>query len=357
MRPPDGDSLLVRVDHTDFAVSPDGKTIAFVGEKPTGNVYLRSVDDLEVRPLMIAEASDRVLRSPFFSPDGEWLGVYVTGELLLKKVSVSSGFTTTIGRLRTGLNEASWGDDGTIVFSANDGFLYAISSDGGEPELLSSLAGSFFRDSPQLLPGGKHLLFNEAGDAWKVVVLDLETGQRKTLLEQGRRARYVATGHLVFGANGVLWVAPFDLGRLEFRGEAVSLIQNVRPDFAVSNGETLAYIERRDDGRRILVWVDREGREEPLPVEPGGYARPRISPDGGRIAFERDGDIWIHDVEQQTSARLTFDPAVDINPLWTPDGTLYFSSRNGEAERNCFRRRGTGVGKPSQSSFRGRMNC
>ncbi len=150
--------------------------MAFLGQTPTGNVYLRTVDDPEPRPLMVAE--DSALSSPFFSPDGEWLGVYVLGEFLLKKIPVRGGIATTIGRVHTGVKGASWGADGTIVFSGKDGRLYSISADGGEPERLSNLSGASFRDAPQLLPGGKHVLFNEARDGrWEVVVLDLETGQ------------------------------------------------------------------------------------------------------------------------------------------------------------------------------------
>ena len=353
--PPDGVNLAVGRVTPDFTISPDGRTVAFVGEGFAGNIYLRSVDAFEARSLMVAEG--RELSSPFFSPDGEWLGVLVRGEALLKKVPLSGGFPTTIGSARnTGFKEGSWGEDGTIVFSSYDGVLYRISADGGEPERLPISNRAPFRDSPQHLPGGKHLLFNEAGPgdrAWRFVVLDLETGEGKTLLERRGRARFVSTGHLVFGTDGVLWAAPFDLDRLELRGEPISVLQNVRSDdFALSSGGTLAYLASGAERERIFVWVDREGQEVSLPVEPDSYARPRISPDGGRIAFELNGDIWVRDVERQTSSRLTFDPAFDSNPLWAPDGTHVFFASRRAGRPGLFSKASDGSGKAEPIEFR-----
>ena len=351
VRPPDGVSLLVRTRETDITVSPDGRTVAFLGRGPVGTVYLRSVDELAPRPLMVSEGN--ALRTPFFSPDGDWLGVYVVGESLLKKIPVRGGLASTIGRLPTGIIDASWGEDGTIVFASSDGLLHRISADGGEVESLPGLGQAPFRDAPQFLPGGRHLLFNEVLDgSWELAALDLSTGQRKTLLRQRGRARFVDTGHLVFASDGVLWAVVFDLDRLEVRGEAISVLQNVRFDFALSRGGTLAYLEGGIQGGQTLVWVDREGREEPLPVEPGRYFRPKISPDGERIAFELEDDIWIYDVQQQISARLTFDQAENIFPLWTPDGTRVFFASKRAGRSDVFSKAADGTGTAEPIEFR-----
>ena len=86
----------------------------------------------------------------------------------------------------------------------------------------------------------------------------------------------------------------------------------------------------RSAAERSLVWVDREGREEPINAPPRAYERPRLSPDGTRLAVDiADGerDIWLWDFARQTFTRLTFDPASDTFPVWTPDGQrLIFAS-------------------------------
>jgi len=84
-----------------------------------------------------------------------------------------------------------------------------------------------------------------------------------------------------------------------------------------------------------LVWVDRDGREEPAGLEPGSYRIPRLSPDQSRVVFddccqETDppvGDIWIHDFISRNTTRLTFATVAEAHPAWTPDGTgvVFFS--------------------------------
>ena len=81
--------------------------------------------------------------------------------------------------------------------------------------------------------------------------------------------------------------------------------------------------------------VDREGKEEPIAVEPGSYLDPRISPDGTRIALAVQAsdnvDIWTWDLSRQSLTKLTFAVVADVSPLWTPDGrrVAFFSNRGG----------------------------
>jgi Tol biopolymer transport system component len=82
-----------------------------------------------------------------------------------------------------------------------------------------------------------------------------------------------------------------------------------------------------------LVWVDRQGHEEPIPAPPRFYQTARLSPDGTRIAAAIRGqgeDVWLWDFARQTLGRLTVDSAVEANPLWFPDGRriAYTSSGN-----------------------------
>jgi len=123
-------------------------------------------------------------------------------------------------------------------------------------------------------------------------------------------------------------------------------------DYAISDNGTLIYVPSTSTGGfgRTLVWVDREGKEEPLAAEPQGYLSPRISPDGSRLAItidESDGsDVWIYDLEREILTRLTFDPAEDDNPLWAPDGQrIVFDSGRVGTNHNLFWKAADGTGQ------------
>jgi len=120
-------------------------------------------------------------------------------------------------------------------------------------------------------------------------------------------------------------------------------------DYALSDEGTLVYVPDTIGANNSLVWVDREGQEERLGAEKRGYADPRISPDGLRLAVtvsESGGDdVWIYDLEREIPTRLTFDPAVDHMPVWTPDSQrVVFDSMREEANHNLFWKAADGTG-------------
>ena len=124
----------------------------------------------------------------------------------------------------------------------------------------------------------------------------LSTGERTVVVDRGGDARYLSTGHLIYGLDGALVAAPFDLGRLEVTGGAVSLLDNVSLsratgalDADVAQTGALVYLPAGSEAflaDRTFVWVDRDGTEEPLAAPPRPYAFPRISPDGTRVAVD-----------------------------------------------------------------------
>jgi serine/threonine-protein kinase len=157
--------------------------------------------------------------------------------------------------------------------------------------------------------------------------------------------------------TGNLMVVPFDLAALEVTGDSVPVVQGVRLsptslDYAISDNGTLIYVPSTSTGGldRTLVWVNREGQEEPLAAEPQGYGSPRISPDGSRVAItiEEPGgsDVWIYDLEREILTRLTFDPAADHHAVWTPDGRrIVFDSGRVETGHNLFWKAADGTGQ------------
>jgi Tol biopolymer transport system component len=101
-----------------------------------------------------------------------------------------------------------------------------------------------------------------------------------------------------------------------------------------------------------IVWVDREGKSTSLLAEPGVYANPRLSPDSERLSLTvlRDGDWdnWVHDLGRGISTRLTFEPALESEQIWSPDGQqLVFSSNRSRIDA-LYRKRADGSGDVEQ---------
>ena len=287
-------------------------------------------------PVVLA-GTDGNPREPFFSPDGQWIGFYLNGQL--RKIAASGGAPVTLCDA-TNPWGASWGEDDSILYGQGPEGIWRVSGQGGTPELLIEVDNSNGESAhgPQLLPGGDEVLFTlSTGGAWddaRIVVQSLESGERKVLVEGGRDGRYVSTGHLVYARQGTLFAVPFDLNRREVTRGPVSLVEGVRDgdvrtgaaQFSLSDEGSLVYVPGFGAGgaERTLVWVDRQGREDALPAPPRPYSWVRVSPDGTRVVTEiqdpTNTDIWIYELGRGSSMRLTFAPERDSWPLWTPDG-------------------------------------
>ena len=102
---------------------------------------------------------------------------------------------------------------------------------------------------------------------------------------------------------------------------------------------------------RSLVWVDRAGNEEPIEADVAAYQHPRVSPDGRRVAARIDDDqeIWTVDLERGISTRLTFDPAWDGSPIWSPSGDrIMFSAHRVQPGGVLFWKRADGAGPATE---------
>ncbi len=328
-----------------FAVSPDGRQFVY-GEM--NGLYLRAFDAWTATLIAGTEGSARL---PFFSPDGRWVG-YWTGTQL-RKIAVGGGVPESLCDTQT-FYGAQWQADGTIVCGTLGGIL-RVPPGGGTPEFLIEGASAFV--APQILPGGRAVLFTDAAARpGKVVAQALGSGERRELFA-GSAGRYLRTGHIVYASGNTLLAVPFDPGRLEITGEPVSVIEGVYntagPLFAVSEAGTLAYAPgaaAAPPAGRTLAWVDQNGKEEEIPAPRMEYMFPKISPDGTRVALTLAGlastDIWVWDFGRETLTRLTFDVGQgSVCPLWTPDGKtiVYGAVRDGnKADLYCKPADGTG---------------
>ena len=153
--------------------------------------------------------------------------------------------------------------------------IWRVSSEGGKPEHVVKVEAGEIAHGPQMLPGGRAILFTLARrgdwDTAQIVVQSLDSGRRHVVVERGADARYVPTGHLVYALGGTLLAVPFDVTMLAVTGAAVPLVedvaqQNVTAHFAISSQGALVYVPSDAMGgfqpQRTLVWVDRQGRED-----------------------------------------------------------------------------------------------
>ena len=301
---------------------------------------------------------------PFFSPDGEWLGFFAKGGL--KKVPLNGGAPETICKAENPRGGV-WSSDGSIIFTpGTDTPLYQVSASGGEAQAVSTIDGIAHERShrwPDVLPGGKAILLTVVYDVGNpldnanIAVLDLNTHKHKILIKGGAFARYLSAGYIVYARANALLAVPFNLNALEVTGSPVPVLENVmmtpsnaKVQFSLSRDGDLVYLEGRSDDSRDaaqpLVWLDRQGTEQPLTEARQRFSKPRLTADG-RTVFVEVADpepaIWAYDLNRGTLTRVTHG-GVSYGPVPSPDGTrvAYRATRDGVAGALLARVDGSG---------------
>ena len=340
--------LLAGTPGTPFALSRDGRTIAYVGVAPEGDLLVvRRLDRGSVAVL----PDTRGARNPAFSYDGQWI-VY-SSPFGMRKIPVSGGTPQLIAEGST--FGAHWTAGGEIYFGTDQG-VEKVRHDGTERAMIVSSNGgnrSFVR--PSLLPDKRTLLleYNDSGSTRSMIGLyDL---QKKSLrdLRSGANPRYLRTGQILYTEGNTLYAAKFD-------GREVTSPAPVLAGIAVHPVTATAFYDVSDTGvllyrpgtvameSGVLSWIDRNGRIEPLALPPRPYAHPRLSRDGKRVALAiRDAltDIWILNLERQTLGRLTFEPSENEMPSWMPDDrSIIFSASRKDEPRIHFLKSFDGTG-------------
>jgi Tol biopolymer transport system component len=359
--PQTGDVVVSGVTATTFALSVDGRKVAFCATSPAaagafGNaqIFVRAFD--QTTPQAIAGTEGAY--SPFWSPDGASLAFFAEGKL--KKVSLSGGPPTTICEVaRPGTG--TWGRDDVIVFSewgSEKTALSQVSAAGGKPSPATRLNASRkerWHCWPAFLPDGRHFLYlSEAGEAWPASERGVYVGtvgslDTRLIAKIESEFAYAYPGFLLFAREGALLAQRFDPDSQKTEGEAVAIAPEVHsyaPTGAAgvagsSGAAMIAFFEGASRAR--FVWVDRSGREVGSVRGPDQYSSPRLSPDGKELAFSlvdrRLGtmDVWVQDLERGTATRVNFGPASESFPAWAPDGRrIFFAADPGGMPPDLF---------------------
>lgn len=337
-----------------FALSPDGTAFAYVGRTAAGQqLFVRDMDTMDGVALSGTEGAS----TPFFSPDGAWIGFVAGGRL--RKVPVHGGPIQTLCDAPGIVLGASWANDSIIFAPSASSGLMQVPAAGGAPVPLTApdtANGETSHRWPQVLPGGTEVLFTSwSGDlaTAQAAVLDLTTGLIHRL-GPGIGARYSTSGHIVFAtADGRLLARPFNPATRQETGDTIEVLSGVRldggPAFAVGPRGLLIYTPARAS-QRAVEWLDRSGRSTVVIGAPGVYSDPRLSPDGSRLALtiRRDGDadVWVYAFATRSLTRLTRG-AENLYPAWAPDGRsiTFASTRRGGLD--LYRVAADGRGEPT----------
>jgi serine/threonine-protein kinase len=336
------------------ALSPDGTRMVFVSEGSDGvrRLFTRRLDQAKATLLAKTEGAFE----PFLSPDGESVGFFAQGKL--KTTRIEGGEPVSLWDAPAGRG-ASWAEDGNIVAALDtQNGLSLVPVDGGHPVPLTNLAQDESTHRwPQVLPGGKAVLFNASVapanyDGSDIAVVSLKDHRRKTVIEHaGMYPRYLSSGHLVYVTKGALYAVPFNPDRWEVRGSAKSLLEvssnpslgTAQIDF--SRTGTMTYRSGETELVRTLNWLDGIQKSEVPGFEPAVYLFPRFSPDGSRLAYSvsqgLDTDLWICELDRGGKRRLTRG-GYNAFPVWSADSQfLVFQSAGG-----IHWTRADGAGKP-----------
>lgn len=354
----------------DVSISPDGKKIVFV--HGSDNVLLSSRNIAELNTNLLFELnneSGHFTSKPTISPDGENVLFYKSPEGL-SVIPIEGGEIRTLTRDgdREVDTSGGWGwlDQETPMFVGLDSSIYAIPLSSNDSVKLADLNGKEIR-WPIALPDKRALLYTVYGErsstlSQYVELYDIESAQPRLLIEDAYHPQYLNSGHIAFVRNNAIWIVPFSLDSMEISGPAKMVVPNVaasgsrsRAVYAVADSGTLIYlppvVQNVLGVDRELVWVDRQGNVELVPIEPGLISNPRISPNGNQISFLREqgqsSDLWIWDTVTQVESRLTSLGDVGV-AIWSKDGDHLIFQRYRPNVRGIWQVRSDGSGQPDQ---------
>ncbi|MFL5519987.1 MAG: protein kinase domain-containing protein [Gemmatimonadales bacterium] len=315
------------------AIAPDGSSIVFNdGTPPSSQLHRKRRGEYAATPMPGTESGI----SPFFSPDGRWVG-FITREGMLRKVPIDGGGVVT---LTDGVQSAAWLDDDQIVYATRDRILRRVPAQGGASSLIDTLP--VFAHSLWPLPRSTSVLLSGCVPPCTRLALyqyDFATDSLQMLVEDGGRGWYAPTGQLLFTPQvGGLFALAFDAARGTTSGGAIPIVEGVRSsEFTLSAGGDALYSIGEDGTRETeLVWVSRTGTTEP--IDSGWketFSHPALAADGTNLAVSvrsPDGQahLWVMRIGGGRQ-KLTFEGFINWRPQWIDGGRSLMFGRVDEA--------------------------
>jgi eukaryotic-like serine/threonine-protein kinase len=364
--PPEGGQFVYGNNSGGVALSPDGRTAAYVAAASGKTaLWVRPLDAPSGHPLAGTEGA----YFPFWSPDSKSIGFFAAGKV--QRVDVAGGSPLTICDMPGGNGRGgAWTSDGRILLGSLAG-LFQVLASGGTPSPLTKMDAAHGEGShrwPQLLPGGRFLYWVRSGrseDNGVYAASLAKPGERVKLVNTDAAAFYASGGdgknYLLWMRGGTLVARELDVASLRLAGEPhpvadpvgkISLIGGTNA--AVSASGVLLYGSANTSSR--FNWLDRTGKLAGQVGEPGEYGAFRLSADGRRAVTARDApggaDLWLLEVQRGISSRFTFHPGTNAYPVWSPDGrTILFGSTGAQTgQQNLFGKESSGAGNEQRLS-------
>jgi Tol biopolymer transport system component/predicted Ser/Thr protein kinase len=331
----------------DMAVAPNGHTIAATGYKESARksvIWIYELGSQDARPLADTEGAS----FPFWSADGKSLGFFADGKL--RKLDLEGGSVQTLCDAPSGRG-GTWNQGGIILFTPSGQLgtgLYRIAASGGTPTPVSSPDASRGETSqrwPMFLPDGRHFLYMSfdvaiQGDSNAIFVGSLDSKEKRFVTKATANAAYAAPGYLLYYRDKTLFAQHFDPRKFELKGEPAPILTEVqyqarvgRVGFSATDSGLLVAQNSDAVSFSQLIWLDRKGNQVGVVGKPDLYANVSLAPDGKSVAVDKtdsgnqNTDVWIYELQHNGAKRMTFDPAIDAMPVWSPDASrLAFSS-------------------------------
>jgi len=321
-------------------------------------LWVRALDSLTAQPL--AGTEEAVF--PFWSPDSRFIGFFSGGKL--RKIEAAGGPAQTICDAPESRG-ATWNADGVIVFAPKSAdVLYRVPAGGGTPAAVTTLDPSrkeMSHTHPRFLPDGRHFLYlaiSPQRDSSGIYVSALDSKETKLLVNADAGGAYAPPGYVLFLRGRTLMAQAFDADSLNINGDPFPVAEQVdrlglgRRDgmFSVSETGVLVYWSGSSASSQ-LIWFDRQGRQLSTVGPVGTYGTPWLSHDEKRVTFgssEPEGggsDIWLMELARGTPTRFTFDPAIELVPVWSPDGSRIVYSSDRDGPLNLYQRAANGAGE------------
>ena len=352
LSPPKDVHFTWSIGSSPFAVSPNGRHLAFTATGPDNRrrVWLHAFDSLESRPIAGTEGAF----GAFWSPDGRAIGFFTPDRL--KRVSISGGDVSVICDAQFG-GGATWNRDDVIVFAPRaDTPLYRVPATGGTPTALTTLdegRGESAHLRPIFLPDGRHFVFVVVGgEAPGSYVASLDTAERTRISAEALVLGFSAPNFVFFMRDRTLMVQRLDLERFTLVGQPMRVVDGVdqlgpSAAFAVSASAALVYLQ----GSRVITqptWFHRDGTIAGTLGPAAAYMNVALSPDGEQLAVDRfdvTPGIWLFHGARSTATRATFGGVYESTPVWSPDASAFVFAAARDTPPNLYVKR---MGVPGQ---------